>query len=58
MERKSEADFMSTAVRKRDFGTVDAAGVFHWRSDVLDTEEEYNRDYKIWNINVSTGIKQ
>ena len=49
---------MPTAVRKRDYGTLDAVGVFHWRPDALDTEEEYNRDYKIWDINVSAGIKQ
>ena len=47
MERKNKVDFMPTAVRKRNSGTVDVAGVFHWRPDTLDTEEEYNRDYKI-----------
>ena len=49
---------MPTAVRKRDYSTIDAAGVFHWRLDALDTEEEYNRDYKIWDSNVSAEIKQ
>ena len=58
MERKNEVDFMSTTVHKRDYGTVDAADVFHWRPDALDMEEEYNRDYKIWDRNVSAGIKQ
>ena len=58
MEKKHRADFMPTAVRNRGYGTVDAAGVFHWRLDALDTEEEYNRDYKIWDRNVSAGIKQ
>ena len=57
MERKNEVHFMPTAVRKRDYGTVDAANVFHWRPDALDTEEVYNRDYKIWDRNVSAGIK-
>ena len=57
MEKKNKVDFMPTAVRKRDYGTVDAAGVFHWRPDALDTEEEYNSDYKILDINVSAGIK-
>ena len=58
MERKNKADFMQTAVHKRDYGTVDAASVFHWRPDTLDMEEEYNRSYKIWDRNVSAGIKQ
>ena len=58
MEGKNEADFMPTAVRKRNYGTVDVAGVFHWRPDALDTEEEYNKDYKIWDRNLTTGIKQ
>ena len=48
---------MPTVVRKRDYGIVDVAGVFHWRPNALDTEEEYNRDYKIWDRNVSEGIK-
>ena len=41
MERKLEADFMPIAPRKRNYGTVDAAGIFHWLPDALDTEEDY-----------------
>ena len=47
MERKREADFIPTAPRKRDYGTVDAAGDFDWRLDALDTEEDYLQDCKI-----------
>ena len=57
MERKIEADFISIAPRKRDYGAVDAADVFQWRPDALDTEENYNRDYKTWDINITAGIK-
>ena len=57
MERKNEVDFMPTAVRKRDYCTVDVAGVFYWRPDALDIKKEYNRNYKIWDRNVSAGIK-
>ena len=31
MERKIEVDFMPTVVREIDYGTTDAACVFHWR---------------------------
>ena len=58
MTRKTEADFMTTKSRKRDYGTVDALGVFHWRAPALDTEEDYNRDLKIWDRNLTAGIKQ
>ena len=58
MERKDKDDFMPIAVRRRDYGTVDAAGLFHWRLDALDTEDKYNRDYKTWDRNVTVGIKQ
>ena len=58
MERKYKDDFMPTVVCRRDYGTVNAAGVFEWHADTLDTENEYNRDYKIWDRNVTAGIKQ
>ena len=48
MERKLEAQFMPTAPRRRDYRTVDAAGVFNWRPDAFDREEDYKRDCKIW----------
>ena len=57
MTRKTEADFMTTKPRKQDYGTVDALGVFTWRAFALDTEEDYNRDLKIWDRNLTAGIK-
>ena len=50
MTLKTEADFMPTEPHKQDYVTVDdvALGVFHWRANALDTKEDYNRDYKIW----------
>ena len=47
MTWKTETDFMTTKPHKRDYGTVDALGAFHWRAFALDTEEDYNRDLKI-----------
>ena len=58
MKRNNEVDFIPTAVRKRDYGTVNTAGVLYWRSDALGTEEEYKRNYKILDRNVLAGIKQ
>ena len=29
-----------------------------WNADAIDRENEYNRDYKIWERNVTAGIKQ
>ena len=57
MEKKIQADFIPIAPCKRDYGTIDAAGVFQWRPDTFDTEEDYNRDYKIWDRNLTTGTK-
>ena len=58
MERKDEDDFIPTVVRKRDYGTVNNVGVFEWHAAALDTQDEYNRDYKIWDRNVTARIKQ
>ena len=58
MTQKTEANFMTTKPRKQDYGTVDALSVFHWRAPTLDTEEDYNRDLKIWDKNLTAGIKQ
>ena len=58
MERIVEDDFMPATVNRRDYGSVNTASVFVWNADALDTEDEYNPDYKIWDRNVTTGIKQ
>ena len=47
MTRKIENEFRPIAPRKRNYGTVDAHGVFVWCANALDTEEDYDRDYKI-----------
>ena len=43
IKRKDKDNFTPTTVRKKDYGTIDAVGVFHWRLDTLDTVDEYNR---------------
>ena len=58
MTRKNEDEFMPTAPRKRNYVTVDAHGVFVWRANALDTEEDYERDYKILERSLAAGIKQ
>ena len=58
MTQKTQADLMTTEPRKQDYGTVDALDAFHWRAPALDTEEDYNRDVKIWDKNLTAGIKQ
>ena len=58
MTRKSQADFLTTEPRKRDYGEVDALGVFQWRAPALDSEEDYIRDCKIWDKNLAAGIKR
>ena len=58
MERKLKADFIPIGPRKRDYRTIDVAGDFHWRADALDTEEDYLRDCKIWDRNLTAGSKQ
>ena len=58
MERKLHVDFIPIAPRKRDYGTDDAACVFHWRADALYTKEDYNRDCKIWDRNFTAGRKK
>ena len=58
MTRKNEDKSRPIEPRKRNHGTVDAHGVFQWRANALDTEEDYNRDYKIWDRSLTAGIKQ
>ena len=58
MGRKIQADFIPIASGKQNYGAVDTAGVFQLRPDALDTEEDYNRDYKTWDITLTAGIKQ
>ena len=34
------------------------AGVFVWNGNVIDEEDQYNRDMKIWDRSVTLGISQ
>ena len=56
MEMKDQDDFMPAIFNRRNYGTV-IGGVFTWNADVLDTEDKYNRDLKIWERNVAAEIK-
>ena len=58
MTWKTEANFMTTKPRKKDYGTFDALSLFTWRAFALDMEEDYNRDLKILERNLTAGIKQ
>ena len=58
MTCKTKAEFMTTKPRKRDYGKINALDAFHWRVPALDSEEDYNRDLKIWDRNITAGIKQ
>ena len=58
MTRKTQAEFMPIAPRRRDYGADDALGVFQWRANTLNTEEEYDRDCAIWERSLGAGIKQ
>ena len=57
-DHKLYANFIPTAPCKQDCGTVNAAGVFQWQPNTLDTEEDHNRDYKTWDKYLTAGIKQ
>ena len=57
MERKIQDDFILAIVNRRAYGTV-ITSVFTWNGNALDTEDEYNRDVKIWEISATVGIKQ
>ena len=54
MEKKDQDIFMPATVNRRTYGTV-IAGVFTWNGDVLDTEDEYNRNMKIWERNTTVN---
>ena len=49
---------MMTKPCRQDYGTVNALDAFYWQVSALDTEEDYNRDVKIWDRNLKAGIKQ
>ena len=48
---------MPTDVGRVAYGAV-VAGVFIWNGNVIDEEDQYNRDMKIWDRSVTLGISQ
>ena len=58
MTRKTQAEFVTTKPRKQDYSAVDALDVFQWQAPAFDLEEDYIRDCKIWDRNLTAGIKQ
>ena len=57
MLRKTQDDFMPADVGRSVYGAI-TAGVFVWNGNALDTEDQYNRDIKIWDRSVTSGISQ
>ena len=57
MQRKTRDNFMSAAVGRSAYEAV-TAGVFAWNGNVIDTEDKYNRDIKIWERSATAGIRQ
>ena len=58
MQRKTQPDFMPANVGRSAYGTVTQASVLVWNGNVLDTKDQYNRDMKIWDRSVTSGINQ
>ena len=58
MERKNQDNFMPADVGRSTYGAMNAAGVFLWNENVLDTDDRYTRDMKVWDRSVSAGINQ
>ena len=56
MERKNQDNFMPADVGRSIYGAMNAAGVFVWNGNALDTEDRYTRDMKVWDKSVSAGI--
>ena len=57
MLRKTRDDFTSTDVGRGAYGAI-VAGVFVWNGNVIDEEDQRNRDMKIWDRSVTSGISQ
>ena len=48
---------MPADVGRSAYGAITAV-VFVWNGNALDTEDQYNRDIKIWDRSVTSGISQ
>ena len=57
MQRKTQSDFMPADVGRSTYGAINS-GVFVWNRNALDTEDQYNRDMKIWDRSVILGTSQ
>ena len=57
MLRKTRDNFMPADVGRGAYGTL-VVGFFVWNSNVIDKEDRYNRDMKIWDRSVTSGISQ
>ena len=55
MLRKTRDNFMPADVSRGAYGTL-VAGVSVWNGNVIDEEDQYNRDMKIWDRSVTSGI--
>ena len=54
MLRKTQNDFMPADVGRSTYGAIND-GVFVWNGNALDTEDQYNRDMKLWDRSVTSG---
>ena len=48
---------MPADVGRSVYGAING-GVFVWNGNALDTEDSYNRNMKIWDKSVTSGISQ
>ena len=55
--RKTRDDFMPADVSRGAYRGI-VTGVFVWNSNVIDEEDQYNRDMKIRDRSVTSGISQ
>ena len=58
MERKDQDHFMPADVGRSTYGAMNAANVFVWNENALETEDWYTQDMKVWDKSVSAGISQ
>ena len=48
---------MPANIGRSAYGAI-AAGVFEWNSNTFDTKDQYNRDMKIRDRSVTSGVRQ
>ena len=57
MLRKTRDDFIPADVGRGAYGALVVVD-FVWNGNVIDEEDQYNRDMKIWDRSVTSGINQ